>query len=146
MLQRLLGTSFTTTRYHVDNLERDGEIVCSRVGGHSRLFPVGMADEMKAACACLQSRTARKVLQGLIEGPQCMTQLDLSDRLQISRSSTNEWVSQLNDVHLIDRHFSPDGRVVYGIRDRENALQLLAMFNRNVLNVASDNLIDLWDI
>jgi predicted transcriptional regulator len=146
MLQRLLGTSFSTTRYHVHNLEKDGEIVCAKVGGHNRLFPVGMTDDMKAVCACLQSGTARKVLRGLVDGPQCLTQLDLSQKVNLSRSTTNECISLLNDVHLVDRYFAPDGRVVYGIKDREKAVQLLAMFSRNALNVASDNLIDLWDI
>lgn len=146
MLQRVLGTSFSTTRYHVNNLARDGEIICARVGGHNRLFPVGMSDEMKSMCACLQNRTARKVLQGIVDGPQYLTQLDLSQKVSLSRSTTNECISLLSTAHLVDRLFAPDGRVVYGIKDREQALQLLAMFSRNILNVASDNLIDLWDI
>ena len=39
-LQRILKTSFTTTRYHVDNLQRDGLILRSEEGKQSRLYPV----------------------------------------------------------------------------------------------------------
>ena len=68
-LQKLLGTSFTTTRYHVASLEREGEIVRSKDGRYERLYPVGTPDNMKAAYACLQSETARTVLRLLVESP-----------------------------------------------------------------------------
>ena len=146
MLQRLLGTSFTTARYHVHNLEREGEIVRSDAYGYSRLFPAGMTDELKAMCACLQNKTARKVLKELMDGPKCSTQADLSEKLHLSKSTTSECIAFLSQVKLIGRYSAPDARLVYEVRDRQTAANLLALFSRNPFNVASDNLIDLWDI
>src|ERR1700685_952973 len=60
MLQKLLGASFSTTRYHVEGLRRDGEIVCSKEGRYQRLYPAGTTDGSKATYAVLQGKTARK--------------------------------------------------------------------------------------
>jgi len=146
MLQRLLGVSFTTVRFHVDHLEKNGEIVRSREYGYSRLFPTGMTDDMKAVCACLQNGTSRKVLQALVDGPQYLMQTDLSEALRLSKSTTSECIVSLTRVDLVERRFAPDGRVVYDVKDRQRAAQFLAVFSRNPLDVASDDLIDLWDI
>ena len=40
-LQRLLNTYFQHHQVPRLQSQRDGEVVCSRVGGYSRLFPAG---------------------------------------------------------------------------------------------------------
>jgi predicted transcriptional regulator len=144
MLQRLLGASFSTTRYHVFNLERDGEIVCLKDGRHNRLYPVGLPDSMKAAHACLQNKTARRVLQGLVDCPSGIASGSLAERLGLPGSTTSECVSLLGRAGLVSREFTVEGQVVYRPKDRELATSLLATFKRNMLAVATDSFIDLW--
>jgi len=145
-LQKLLGTSFTTTRYHVANLERDGEIIRSRDGRYDRLYPAGTTEHLKSVYACLQSETARAVLHLLVENPDEMTKTDISARVKLAGSTTSECITLLEQVDLVRRAFTSDGRVVYGINDAERVLPLLAVFRRNLLDVTTDNFIDLWDI
>jgi predicted transcriptional regulator len=145
-LQKLLGTSFTTTRYHVAGLERDGEIVRSRDGRYERLYPVGTPEDLKSVYACLQSETARTVLHLLVENPDELTKTDISARAELAGSTTGECITLLEQANLVRRAFTSDGRVVYGVKDAEKVLPLLAVFKRNLLGVATDSFVDLWDI
>jgi DNA-binding transcriptional ArsR family regulator len=145
-LQKLLGTSFTTTRYHVASLERDGEIVRSRDRRYDRLYPVGTPEELKSVYACLHSETARRVLHLLVENPDEMTKTDISARVKLAGSTTGEYIALLEQANLVRRAFASDGRVIYGVRDAETVLPLLAVFKRNLLGVTTDNFVDLWDV
>ncbi len=145
-LQKLLGTSFTTTRYHVASLERDGEIVRSRNGRYDRLYPVGTPEDLKSAYACLQSETARTVLHVLVENPDDLTKTDISAKVNLAGSTTGECITLLEQANLVRRAFTADGRTVYGVKDGEKVLPLLAAFRRNLLSVTTDNFVDLWDI
>jgi len=146
-LQKLLGVSFTTTRYHVDKLERDGEIVRSKDGRYDRLYPVGTTDGMKSVYAVLQSKTARKILRALADtGEQELTNGDLAERLRLPRSTLSEYVTQLGRAHLLRRSPSGDGRILYEVQDREEVAQLLAVFEKNILSIATDGFVDLWDL
>lgn len=147
-LQKLLGTSWSTTRYHVNNLMRDGEIISSTNRGYSRLYPTGTTNDMKAVYACLQSKTACRVLQALTDDPvHGLTRSSLSAKTHLSKSTINTCINLLDQVHLTRRSFTVDGQVVFGIQDRDQVLKLLAVFNKNnLLNAASDKFTDLWDI
>ena len=143
----MLGASFSTTRYHVESLERDGEIVRSKDGRYDRLYPAGTADGMKAVYAVLQSKTARKVLQALADSyPSELTNADVSGRTSLPRSTVSECVQHAASARLVRRSLTADGRILFELQDREEVLRLLATFRRSVLNVAADRFIDLWDL
>lgn len=146
-LQKLLGTSFTTTRYHVDSLERDGEILRSKDGKYDRLYPVGTTEEMRAVYAVLQNKTARRILRALGDGgEQELTNGGLSERLHLPRSTLSECVMDLSRVNLVKRSHTLDGRILYGVQKSEEVSRLLASLDRNPLGVATDGFIDLWDL
>lgn len=147
-LQKLLDLSFSTTRYHVNNLVRDGEVTCATFGGYSRLYPAGTTDEVKTVYACLQNRGARAVLKALLDGPaRELTQGELSEMVDLPRSTLSECTARLGGVRLVRRSLSTDGTVVFGVLDRETAATFLHAFdNRGFLNIASDKFIELWDI
>ena len=146
-LQKLLGASFSTTRYHVDNLERGGEIVRSKDGRYDRLFPKGTAEEMKPVYAVLQSKISRQVLQALADSsPLELTNGDLSERTRLPRSTVSECIAHMGRASLVRRSLTADGRVLFGVQDREEVLRLLVTFQRNLLNIAADRFIDLWDL
>ena len=147
-LQKLLGTSFTTTRYHVDGLERDGEIVRHKDGRYDRLYPAGTAEHMKQVYAVLQSKTARRILAAMVEaGGLSASGTELSEELEVSRSSLTEYFGLLSGAGLVKRR-SPalDGRTVYAVQDLDEARRLLTAFQKGVLSFATDGFIDLWDM
>jgi len=146
-LQKLLGASFSTTRYHVESLERDGEIVRSKDGRYDRLYPTGTADDMKAVYAVLQNGTARKILQALADSDNhAVTNGDLSERTHLPRSTISECITHLSRVGLVGRSLTSDGRILREVQDREETLRLLAVFQKGILNIAADSFIELWDL
>jgi predicted transcriptional regulator len=145
-LQKLLGASFSTTRYHVRNLELDGEIVCSREGRYRRLYPAGTDDGSKTVYAFLQSKNARKILGALAQNQRDLSNGGLFEMVDLPRSTISEHLASLNRAGLVRRHVTADGCVLYQIQNRERMLNLLAAFEKNLLNMATDSFIDLWDL
>lgn len=145
-LQRLLGTSFSTTRYHVESLLHEGKIVSSREGRYQRLYPAGTADSSKAMLALLQSRPARRVLNALANSQGELRNSDLCRAVGMPRSTVSEYTSMLNRAGLVTRRITNEGYASYGVRDRQRTLFLVASFERNLLEIATDRFTDLWDL
>lgn len=145
-LQKFLGASFSTTRHHVESLERDGEIVRTKDGRYDRLYPSGTEEGMKPVYAVLQSKTSRKILQALADStPREITNGDLSELTRMPRSTISECISHMSDLSLVRRSFTVDGRILYEVQDRDEVIRLLAAFRTNLLNLATDSFIDLWE-
>jgi len=145
-LQKVLGASFNTTRYHVEALERNGEIVREKEGHFDRLYSAGLEEKDRKAFATLHGGPSRKVLQSLAEGASELTNGELADRTRLSRSTVSECISTLGAAALVRRHRAVDGRVLLGLVDPEGTTRMLAMFNRNILSLAADRFVDLWDV
>jgi predicted transcriptional regulator len=146
MLQRVLGTSFSTARYHVSNLEKEGEVVRRSDKRYERLYPRGTTEAMQSVYATLQHKTMREILQVAADlHDQSPTAADIAKRAGLSTSTVAASIKQLGEVGLVARLQGTDGRLRWEIRDRDLVLRLLAGFRRNVMDVAADNLIDLWD-
>lgn len=144
-LQKLLGASFSTTRHHVENLERDSEVVSFDDGRYHRLYPAGTAEGMKMVYAAFQSKTARQILRVFANNTRGLTNGELSDAVGRPRSTISEYVAMLCNASLVTRSFTVDGRVLYEVQGRGAVLQLLAIFEQNLLSVATDHFVDLWD-
>ncbi|MDA4122150.1 MAG: hypothetical protein OK456_03090 [Thaumarchaeota archaeon] len=146
MVQRILGTSFSTARYHVDNLERDGQILRSKKGHYDRLYPVGTTEEMKGVFNCLQSKSVRTVLRSLLDLGVEPTHGDISKMVDLPGSTTTECLALLTRTHLVERTSAVDGRIVYRIKDPEGASQLLTALTQGWVSLATEGFIDLWDL
>jgi predicted transcriptional regulator len=144
-LQKLLGASFSTTRYHVGKLERDGDIVCAKDGRYHRLYLVGTNDGMREVYATLQAKTTRNILRALVDNQNGLTNGNLSKLLNLPRSTISEHVALLGRIRLVRRSVTVEGHILYEVQEREKILRLLAVFEKNLLNVAADGFIDLWD-
>ncbi|MGA2666265.1 MAG: winged helix-turn-helix transcriptional regulator [Nitrososphaerales archaeon] len=142
-LQRLLDASFNTTRYHVYNLERDGEVVCAKEGGYFRLFPVGFDARSMGLYSVLHNGTTRQVLRALVDrGP--LANGSISDATGLPRSTVSEHVEALCKTDLVDRSAVLGGGALYHVRDPTRVRDALAFFERNLLAVAADSFADLW--
>lgn len=145
-LQKVLGSSFSTTRHHVDSLERDGEIVRSKDGRYDRLYPSGTPEDVRTLYACMHSENARAILNLLIERPDEMTKTEISNSVHLAPSTTGEYIALLVRDNVVRRSFASDGRIVFGVNNAEKVLPLLAIFKKNLVTVATENFVDLWDL
>jgi predicted transcriptional regulator len=144
-LQRVMNTSFNTTRYHVHNLERAGEIVCSTEGGHTRLYPIGLDAKMREMRAAVLNRTSRKILSALLEsGP--LGNGELSDLTNLAKSTVSEHTESLRKANIVRRNVSVDGSVTYEVQGREDVEEVMAAFQESLLSGTADRFIDLWDL
>jgi predicted transcriptional regulator len=144
-LQRVTNTSFNTTRYHVHNLERDGEIICSTEGGITRLYPVGIDEKTRRVDALLLDKTTRRILWALLETGS-LSNGELSGLTGLAKSTVSEHIDELRKAEVVRRSVALDGSVSYEVQDREGVARLMATFRRNILTSATDRFIDLWDI
>ena len=145
-LQKVLGTSFSTTRYHVQGLARDCEIVCSKDGRYYRLFPTGTDDEMKVVYTAMQNKTVRRVLRALADSNGGLGYADLTKETLLPRSTLSEVVTNLTSVRLVARSIDVGDRARYNIVDKQVVLDLLGSFERNLLSITTDRYLDLWDM
>jgi predicted transcriptional regulator len=143
-LQRLLKASFNTTRYHVDGLERDGEVLRMEAGGYSRLFPAGFDDAAKGLYSVLHNTTTRRVLRALVSNGRSANG-EISEMTGIPKSTVCERIELLCATGLVTRLPSLGAGSLYEVRDQQRVGEALAMFERNLLTVASDSFADLWD-
>lgn len=142
-LQRLLDASFNTTRYHVYNLERDGEIICTKEGGHSRLYPAGLEEGSRSLYSALNSRSSRRVLTALLKSDGMATN-DISALSGLPKSTASEHLETLCQLGLVRRTPLLGGGSSYEVQDRVRVGEALALFERNLLALAADSFIDLW--
>jgi predicted transcriptional regulator len=144
-LQRVMNTSFNTTRYHVHNLEKSGEIVCSMEGGHTRLYPVGLDVRTREIKAAVLNKTSRKILSLLLEsGP--LSNGELSDLSRLAKSTVSEHVESLRNASIVRRDVSVDGTVSYEVQGREDIEQVMNAFQESLLSSTTDRFIELWDL
>jgi predicted transcriptional regulator len=141
-LQRLLGVSFSTTRYHVRNLQRDGEIVCAKHGRYSCLFLAGVERSEMPIFADFQRPSTRAVLKVLTRGGASLLNLEASTGL--SRSAVSEQLGELVLDGLVLKEDTERG-IVFRVKEVERVSRLLSLFERHRLALVTDRFIDLWD-
>lgn len=144
-LQRVMNTSFNTTRYHVRNLERNGEIVCSKEGGLERLYPSGLEERGRRINRLLLDKSARSILTAMLEGG-ALTNGGLSSSTGLAKSTVSEHIDEMRKADVVRRVVGPNGSVTYELADRAEVARFMEAFRRNLLASAADSFIDLWDM
>ena len=151
MLSRLLGVSLSSTRYHVFNLEKDGEIVFWKEGEYLRVYPPSVDDERSMRIyALLQQKAARKILRVLLKanrGNQGWTNNEISRITGLSQSTVSEYLSEFRELSLARKNITKEGRTVSEIAgvDKVRISSILSTFESNLVSGITDNYIALWD-
>jgi len=152
LLSRLLGVSLSSTRYHVFNLEKDGEIVFWKEGEYLRAYPPSVDDERSMRIyALLQQKAARKILRVLLKanrgGNQGWTNNEISRITRLSQSTVSEYLSEFRELSLARKNITKEGRMVSEIAgvDRVRISSILGTFESNLVSGITDNYIALWD-
>jgi predicted transcriptional regulator len=145
-LQRLLGISFNSTRYHVINLSQTGEIVCQKGKGYSRLYPVGTNERDKEIYPLLRSKTCRTILKALA-GESHLTNKEISNLTGLAKSTISEHIQRFIDARIVRTlSFPEQGGTRYELQDPNYILGLLAKTEETALDVAVSRFVDMWEI
>jgi predicted transcriptional regulator len=152
MLSRLLGVSLSTTRYHVFNLEKDGEIVFWKEGEYLRAYPRSVDDERsKRVYALLQQKAARKILHVLLRanrgGNQGWSNGEISRITRLSQATVSEYLTEFRDLQLARKNTTKEGRMVSEIADADKGRisSILNSLESNFVSRATNSYISLWD-
>jgi predicted transcriptional regulator len=124
-LWRLLGLSFSSTRYHVDKLCTAGKIVREGEKGYVRLFPSGLKQVDKTTFSFLRTKRFRDILTALAEEPH-LTNKEICSRTKLAKSTVSKCIHELMEAGLVRNQPSvTEGTITYQICDPEYLLRLL---------------------
>lgn len=149
-LSKLLGLQLSTTTYHVDRLQRDGKLLCSRDGVFLRSYPPSMTGELeRRTYALLHHKAAREILKLLVNDSEMgigAANGELSSSLGLSESTVSKYVRAMRELGLVSKLPAKDGRwaLEVGAVDRTKLTEMVSRLERNYLNVMSDSYLDLW--
>jgi len=151
MLSRNLGVSLNTARYHLENLEKDGEVICRREGEYLRAYPLWAADERsKGICAVLQQKAVRRILRVILSEGQELTlsNAKISSLAHLSQSTVSEYLTILRNLQLVRRLVTSEGRAVFDISEEDRSLlsTILASYDGNFLSRTTENYLSLWEL
>ena len=142
-LQRLLGISFSSTRYHVERMTKSGEIDRREDGGYSRLFPAGTDDSDAKLLSIIHRGSDSRLLFNLLREGSA-SQKCLCGLTGLAKSTVSERLGNLIDLGLIKMSQSADPRIRYELVDPIRTARLLEE-RRGTLPKAAERFIDLWD-
>jgi len=143
-LQRELGISFNSVRYHVDRLARAGEIVRTDHGGYSRLYPPGTRESEQHVFATLQSETDRIILTILL-AHEDLSNSGLSELTKLAKSTISEHVATLVRLGIIRTGLGSKNGQAYKLVHPERVRTLLRELDSSLLRKAADRFTELWD-
>lgn len=140
-LQRLLGVSFTSTRYNVDKLCQSGAVITKKDGGYTRLYPIGTEEVEMKVYSRLRNETTKSILEALAESDEALTNKQLAEITHLAKSTMSEKLRGLVDMGLIKVVGVGRG---YSLADGLNVAELISKA-KNLHYSATDRFIDLWD-
>lgn len=143
-LQRLLGMSFNSTRYHVDKLTKAGEIVRIEEGGLSRLYPKGTSEGERILFAVIRSETDRNILSSLAANA-VLSNKQLCDHTSLAKSTVSEHLAELVRIGIVNARQITGSSIVYELEQPEQIKLLLNSLNPSLREKATDRFIDLWN-
>ena len=123
-LCRLLGISFSSTRYHVDKLCITGQVVRETDKGHVRLYPVGLEAEDKIVYSFLRMKRSRDILIALAKDSK-LTNREICSKTGLSKSTVSKSLHELVEANILRIQISNNIVVTYEIGDPGYLLQLL---------------------
>jgi|SRR5467141_465131 len=141
-LQRQIGLSFSSTRYHVDKLTREGEIDRVEDKGYSRIYPAGTDSRDRILLSLVRRKTDRKILSSFL-AENSLSQHRLSDITGLSKSTISEHLGTLLERGVV-RTILDGERRLFELTD-PGKIEGLIRRHPVLLEKATGRFIDLWD-
>jgi predicted transcriptional regulator len=145
-LQRLLGISFSSTRYNVERLCNSGEITSQRENGYIRLYPTGTKNDERIVFSLLRSKTTSTILAEVVKEHEGITHKQLCERTGFAKSTVTENLRRVVESGLVEIKFSADLKQIYVSQNHNELLRMLISSRRlSDRGSATERFIDLWD-
>ena len=142
-LQRLLRTSFSSTRHHVDAMTKNRQILRVEQEGFSRLYPPGMSTADMLLSSALHNATDQKIVASLLSHG-ALSNKQLSRLTRLAKSTISEHLDKLVESGVVITH-QIKSSAAYSLKDPAKVNLLLNSQRWNILGKASDRFIELWD-
>ncbi|MBO0888260.1 winged helix-turn-helix transcriptional regulator [Candidatus Bathyarchaeota archaeon] len=144
LLQRLSGLSFNSTRYHVESLSKNSEIIRDDEARYSRLYPAGTTDADRTIYSLMWNKTDRLVLRTLLKESKC-TPRRVVELTGLAKSTVSEHISKLVEAGVVTERVLDGNRLEIALNEPSQVKRLLDSPNITLLEKAADRFIDLWD-
>lgn len=141
-LQRQAGLSFSSTRYHIDKLAKDGEIDRVEDNGYSRIYPAGFDHKDRVLFSLVRRETDRRILSSFLR-ENSVSQERLTDLTKLAKSTVSEHLATLLKLGVVKTNAEGERRIF----ELTDPAKIDTMLNRypHLLSKATRRFIDLWD-
>ena len=141
-LQRQIGLSFSSTRYHVDKLTSEGELDRVVDKGYSRIYPQGIDPKDRVLLSLIRRKTDHKILSFLL-AENSLTQRRLTEVSGLSKSTVSEHLATLLELEVVRTRAGGEQRTF----ELAEPAKMNGLMNRHpfVLEKATRKFIHLWD-
>jgi predicted transcriptional regulator len=141
-IQRQVGLSFSSTRYHVDKLAREGELDRVEDKGYSRIYPPGTDSKDRVLLSLVRRKTDHKILSCFL-AENNPTQHRLTEVTELSKSTISEHLATLLELGVVRTRDRGEQRTFELIEPAK----ISGLMKRHpvILVKATSRFIDLWD-
>jgi len=134
-IARDLNLSLSTLRYHLEYLEKRGEIICQKQNNLKVYF---ISDKLKPhekmLTPILQQKHYRDIILALIETPG-LTSSRIADKLSIGSSSASKYINLLEDREILFHRKSGREKNYY-VNDETSIIELITTYKKFVADVS----------
>ena len=140
-IQRQIGLSFSSTRYHVDKLVKEGEVDRVEDKGYSRIYPTGISRKDRTLLTLIRRETDQKILSCLLRDNN-LSQQRLAELTRLAKSTISEHMTTLLESGIV--RTKADGGRDFELTDRASVDKMLNGYP-HLLGKAARRFTDLWD-
>jgi predicted transcriptional regulator len=141
-LQRQIGLSFSSTRYHVDKLVKDREIDLVEDNRYSRIYPAGLDHNDRVLLSLVRRQTDQKILSCFLK-ENSLSQQRLTDLTRLAKSTISEHLATLIELGVLKTQLS-ERRRTFELTDQAEIDRMLNRYPK-LLEKATRRFIDLWE-
>ena len=143
-LQRAMGLSFNSTRYHVSKLCNSGEIQGIKDQNRMRLYPPGLKSADLELFSMLRRKAPKTILSGVVDKEGSFTQKQICEMTGLAKSTVSETLNELISIGIIRKNMFDQSRCSYQLENR-NILKPLLNEILESDRVIAQRFVDLWD-
>lgn len=137
-ITRSLDIATGQTQYHLRRLLRENRLVSESVCGRTHYYPPTYSEWERTSIALFRRETTRELVVVLLESGE-KTPAELTDRLDLARSTVEWHLSNLVEYDIVTKQPRPDGDGVVVVLEQPDVVYRLL---REIDPRVSDRLVD----
>lgn len=143
-LLRLTGLSNGVLSYHLDVLTKNGRIKNKKTNQRvTRYYPNGFSDEESDIIAVLRQETSRKIIQFIMENPQC-TFNEIVDYCNKVPSTISWHLNKLKDSDILEI-LKKNNTSVYSVKKFEKVSEILVKHKNTFVDKMVNDYVDMME-